>query len=735
MPKALEKTIRVQKHYTPVSLRSETLDEKDRSVEVMWSSGIAVKRYDWDDGFYMEELSMEPEAIRMERFDHGMSLLDSHDDWSMRSRLGTVIPGSVRIENGKGYARVKFSRNPDAEMIFQDLLDGHPIQISVGYAVHRFEKVVTENSKYPTLRATDWEPQELSVVPVPAEPGAASRSEKQGADQKHEAILVYREDEANAASAASIKETPMNKRDAAKSYTGDKLDALALGAGISRSANETDEALRIRLLAAFDAEDKARAEAEAEATRNADAAAAAAAEAAAAEAAKRTAPKTTPAPAPSAADVAEQSRAAVAAERKRTKDINDLARSAGFAADDELVRKALDEGVEVEAFRSQLFDKMIERQAASPTFPMVETRGMQDGQETMRRMVANAILHRSGLVDKLEDGAREWRGMPTMDIVKEIMRARGESVRGSVHDVAARALHTTSDFPIILQDITNQVVLSAYTKYENTFQLIASRKVLSDYRETKVIDIGSAPDLLLKNEHGEFKAGTIRESEEGMKLQRYGRSIGFTHEMLVNDQLDAFMDVVRNWGLKVAKLEGDIVWGAILQNALLLKDGKALFHADHKNLATAGTVLDIANLKAARLAYRTQKDIDGESINISPKYLFVGADLEVDAQTLVATNTTPTVKSEVVPEAIKSLVPVYEHRIDSLTTKAWFLFADINQAMGRGIHYLHLLGHETPTTAEQIGFRIEGVEFTIAHSFGVGLTDYRYAYKNPGVAK
>lgn len=720
MPKQNE--IRIPKPFLAVEVRSETFNEEARTVEVCWTSGAAVKRYSWDEGFYMEELAVDKKAIRMDRFE-SMSLLDTHDQWDMGSRLGTVVPGSVKIENGRGFAVIKFSRNDKAEAIFRDLQDGHPLNISVGYKIHRYEKTEGSDGKLPILRAIDWEPLELSVVPVPADPEAVSRSMP---PEKEDAVFRVRVDNLSEAMPAPVKETTnMNKRDAAKSYTGDKLDALALGAGISRSADETDEALRIRLLATYDAEDKARADAEAEAKRNAAAAAA--------EAAKRTAPN--PAPAPSAADVAEQSRAAVAAERKRTKDINDLARSAGFAADDEMVRKALDEGVEVEAFRSQLFDKMIERQAASPTFPMVETRGMQDGQETMRRMVANAILHRSGLVDKLEDGAREWRGMPTMDIVKEIMRARGESVRGSVHDVAARALHTTSDFPIILQDITNQVVLSAYTKYENTFQLIASRKVLSDYRETKVIDIGSAPDLLLKNEHGEFKAGTIRESEEGMKLQRYGRSIGFTHEMLVNDQLDAFMDVVRNWGLKVAKLEGDIVWGAILQNALLLKDGKALFHADHKNLATAGTVLDIANLKAARLAYRTQKDIDGESINISPKYLFVGADLEVDAQTLVATNTTPTVKSEVVPEAIKSLVPVYEHRIDSLTTKAWFLFADINQAMGRGIHYLHLLGHETPTTAEQIGFRIEGVEFTIAHSFGVGLTDYRYAYKNPGVAK
>lgn len=725
MPKTSEKEIRVRRPYAPVEVRSDSFNEESRTVEVCWTSGAAVKRYSWDEGYYMEELAVDKKAIRMDRFS-AMSLLDTHDQWSMDARLGTVVPGSVKIENGRGYATVKFSRNEKAEQILRDLQDGHPLNISVGYKIHRYEKTEGSDGKLPILRAIDWEPMELSVVPVPADAEAISRSEPTGKDI--DVVLVRYENSGEAQPAKPLENKAMNKRDAAKSYTGDKLDILAIGAGLSRNENETDDALRARLIAVYDAEDKQRQDAEEAAQR-----------AAAAETTTRSESTPTPAAAPvaglSAAQVAEQSRAAVAAERKRVRDIEDLARSAGFQTTDELVRSALDDGTDVEKFRSQLLDKLVERQSQAPTFPMVETRGMQDSQDTMRRMVANAILHRSGLVDKLEDGAREWRGMPTMDIVKEIMRSRGESTRGSLHDVASRALHTTSDFPIILQDITNQVVLSAYNRYENTFQHIASRKVLSDYRETKVIDIGSAPDLLLKNEHGEFKAGTIRESEEGMRLQRYGRTIGFTHEMLVNDQLDAFMDVVRNWGLKVAKLEGDIVWGAIIKNSLRMKDGKSFFHADHKNVSAAGAALTMDSLKAARLEFRKQKDIDGESINITPKYLFVGADLEVDAQTLIAGATVPTKTADVVPEAIKSLVPMYEHRIDAMNTKAWFLFADINQAMGRGIHYLHLLGHETPTTAEQIGFRIEGVEFTIAHSFGVGATDFRYAYKNEGAAK
>lgn len=721
---ALEKEIRIPKSFGEVEVRADTFNEDDRTVEVCWSTGAAVKRYSWDEGYYMEELQVDAKSIRLERFS-AMSLLDTHDNYSMDSRLGTVVPGSVRFQNGKAYARIKFSRKQRAEEIMQDIRDGHPLPISVGYKIHRYEKTEASDGQLPVLRATDWEPLELSAVPIPADAGAISRSEPVGKD--FETVLVRQD--SSAASPATTKERPMNKREAAKKYTGDQLDALAIGSGLARSEGETDDALRARLLAAYDKEDREAAEAE-QARNAADAARRAAEEETQRRAAGQQQPQTiTP------EQAREQARQAVAAEAQRRSDIEAFAATAGLAVTDELVRSSLsDTTCTMENFRNAVLDKMVADQGRNPTFPHAETRGMQDAQETMRRMVANAILHRSGVVDTLEDGAREWRGMNTMDIVKELLRARGVSTRGSLHEVAERGLHSTSDFPIILGDITRQTLMNAYGRYENTFQLFATRTLLSDFRETKILDIGSAPDLKLKNEHGEFTSGSVRESEEGMKLQTYGRKIGFTREMLINDQLNAFMQLVANWGLKVAKLEGDVVWGAIIANSLKLKDGKAIFHADHNNLAASGTALDKANLIKARKAFRKQKDIDGEAIDVTPKYLFTGSDLEVDAQTIIAAAYTPGNVSDVTPQAIKNLVPVYESRIDKISTSAWFLFADAQSTMGRGIHYLHLLGSEAPRTNERIGFEVEGVEYTIAHDFGVGVDDYRFAYKNVGVA-
>lgn len=80
------------------------------------------------------------------------------------------------------------------------------------------------------------------------------------------------------------------------------------------------------------------------------------------------------------------------------------------------------------------------------------------------------------------------------------------------------------------------------------------------------------------------------------------------------------------------------------------------------------------------------------------------------------------------------MVPIYEPRLDKIQTNAWFLFASEEDTLGRGLQYAYLAGHEAPSITERIGFDVDGFEFKIKQYFGVGATDYRFAYKNPGLA-
>lgn len=157
--------------------RADKLDVQDRTVEVVWAAGAKVRRRSLD-GPFIEELSMDPAHVRLGRLNVGASVLDAHSAWSMKDRIGTVVPGSARIENGRGYATIRLSTNELGETLLRDLEAGHRLQISVGYRIHKSERLENEDDELPTLRAIDWEPYELSAVPVPADPRAHTRSEK-----------------------------------------------------------------------------------------------------------------------------------------------------------------------------------------------------------------------------------------------------------------------------------------------------------------------------------------------------------------------------------------------------------------------------------------------------------------------------------------------------------------------------------------------------------------------------
>jgi HK97 family phage prohead protease len=155
-----------------------SVNEDARTVDLIFSTGASVDRMDyWSGKRYREVLSMDPAHVRLERLNAGGPLLDSHSAWSVGDILGTVVPGSARIEKGKGVATVRFSKREAVEPIWQDVRDGIISSVSVGYRIHKFEEE-TKKDAVPVRTAIDWEPYEVSMVPMPADTGAKVRADK-----------------------------------------------------------------------------------------------------------------------------------------------------------------------------------------------------------------------------------------------------------------------------------------------------------------------------------------------------------------------------------------------------------------------------------------------------------------------------------------------------------------------------------------------------------------------------
>jgi hypothetical protein len=156
-----------------------SIDEEARTVELVWSTGADVQRSEWWSGKrFIERLSLKAEHIRLDRLNGGAPLLDAHMSWSVRDQIGAVVPDTAKITRKEGRAIVRFSSRDDVEPIWRDVKEGILRNVSVGYRVYKFEETAGREDNIPIRTAIDWEPFEISMVPMGADPRAGVRGEQ-----------------------------------------------------------------------------------------------------------------------------------------------------------------------------------------------------------------------------------------------------------------------------------------------------------------------------------------------------------------------------------------------------------------------------------------------------------------------------------------------------------------------------------------------------------------------------
>lgn len=151
--------------------RETTIDHVDtdsRTVELSFSSETPYGRWFGD-----EILCHDEECINLERFNNGLgTVLFNHDRDAV---VGHVE--KVWLEDNRGKALARFDTDEQSETIFQKVQSGTLQGVSVGYAINRYEVLEDEDTKStngrfngPAYVITDWEPLEISIVSVPADP-------------------------------------------------------------------------------------------------------------------------------------------------------------------------------------------------------------------------------------------------------------------------------------------------------------------------------------------------------------------------------------------------------------------------------------------------------------------------------------------------------------------------------------------------------------------------------------
>lgn len=160
MPNPIQK-ITSEPQKRSMLLERMAVDEEQRTVELAFSSEIEVPR-----SFGIEVLDHSPESVRLSRLQDGGAVLVDHDT---RDHVGVVESVSIDSDR-RGRATVRFGSSTRAMEVFNDVKDGIRRHVSVGYRVFKAVAEEMGDEEETRYRVTDWEPHEISIVSVPADP-------------------------------------------------------------------------------------------------------------------------------------------------------------------------------------------------------------------------------------------------------------------------------------------------------------------------------------------------------------------------------------------------------------------------------------------------------------------------------------------------------------------------------------------------------------------------------------
>ena len=658
-----------------------TVNADTRTVDLVWTTGAGVRRYDWyNDRYYVEELSLDPAHVRMGRLQSGQApLLNTHSRWDLSSVFGVVRTAS--LEAAQGVATVEFSKREDVQPYYQDVLDKIICNVSVGYTVFEYDRIPPTADGQPWIyRAIDWEPSEISLCPIGADADCGTRS-----DDPNQPNTKPGPDVRMAPCKFNTRSTPAVQPPAAAGNQTRKEPSM----GVQDTTAAPGTAPTLAQL------DAARAE-------------------------------------------------GATQEAARQAGIREAVRLGGLdeAYAQQLIGQrdmsAADAGMAV-------LREKAKRDAAAPTRSGADIRTISDETEMRRAAIGDAIVLRANpnaafrSDAKRMDAARQYRGMTLMDMARESIEAAGGSARSlSRREIAVMALNldrdmmgragmsSTSDFPQILAGTVNRTLRTAYGIQPRTFTGWARESTAPDFREVARTQLSESAAFKQIKEGGEYKMITFGDSAEKYSLGKWGGIVALTWETIINDDLGAFDRIPLALAAEAAAIEGDIVYG-ILTGAAAMSDGTALFHADHGNLAAAAGAITDVTLGDGRAAMRKQIGLKGRVLNLTPSFLIVGPDNESAANKYTSASFVAAKAGDINPNYNTSLEVVVDPRIEG---KEWHLSA--TPALVDTIEYAYLEGEQGLFTETRQGFEVDGLQIKARHVFGAKAIDWRGMYKNAG---
>ena len=684
--------------------RPASLDEKTRSIVFTASTEEAVYVWDWD------RWDLVPEVLLMSGVRLPASgrcpFLDSHSRMSVSDVIGSARDFAV-IDGPYGpelQTRCQYSATADGEGPYIKTSEGHVTDVSVGYEINLF--VWIEEGKTATVGdreytgplrvVSDWTLKEVSLCAIGADPNAKARSQTpttpnpgDAAGQKKETVMA---------------KDPSRRRNAAgkkvsKEVAAERAKALReLAEEQEREAGEEDD------------QETPPDDADAETTTDTE------------DEDNRTEGEDEENRTEGEDDTEEEdgararTRVAVRAERARISEIQGMCRELNIAP--EMEAQFIQRGTTLARASQEVVNMLRANAGKGPGVHVVTGRTEK---EKASAAIQDAILLRCGIAlkDKPAPGAEELRSLPLAMLCREFLFRSGHSVQGDIRDIVGRAL-TTTDLPQLLVATTRRVLFEAFAAAEETWRKWCEVGSTPDFKKSTLVGLEGDFSLLEKPEYGEAQYAHLKEHGEEYYVKTYSKIMRISRNSLINDDLSALTRLPVMYGEAAARLVGDVAYGALL-NAPKMGDGKALFHADHRNLfAGMGGPLTVDNIGAIVKGMKLQKDLFGNTITIQPRFFLAPVSMETQSEQffgtqlpgagpVVGTGDAPLVRN---PYGGNIFERVYERRLED-NPEDFYLAAQRNT-----VTVFFLNGVEEPFVESQNNFETDGFDIKVRHDVG-----------------
>jgi hypothetical protein len=302
--------------------------------------------------------------------------------------------------------------------------------------------------------------------------------------------------------------------------------------------------------------------------------------------------------------------------------------------------------------------------------------------------------------------------------------------------VGAAGGFSTISLSGILSNLANKAMLDAYNAVAAVAGRFCSEVDHSDFKQHtkyRMTGVGAFESVA---PNGEISHVTLGETTYTNQVDTKGALIALTRQMMINDDLGAFLQIPRIIGRMSAIAKEKAVF------TLLLANTGSFFHAANSNLNTgAGSALGIDSLTTAEQTMADQTDANGDPILIAAAFLLTGTALKVYAQQLFKdlnvneTTTANKPKPASNPHAGKfeplSSPYVNAQGLTGSSATLWYLFANPGDVAAMEIAYLR--GRRVPVIeSADTDFATLGMQWRGYFDFGVNFQDPRAAVQNNG---